>query len=82
MYRLGLTKLALDEAVAGEDSAEGDGDEKAEKTMKTSLLSVLREQFEREEQRRGERPDSTPVTNDPMDVELEKRGDPEVILIE
>jgi SWI/SNF-related matrix-associated actin-dependent regulator of chromatin subfamily A containing DEAD/H box 1 len=50
MYRLGQTKLALDEAVAGDDNIDGDsGDGKAEKRMKTSLLSVLREQFEKEE---------------------------------
>lgn len=49
MFRLGQTKLALDEAVAGDDLADGDGDEKVEKRMRTSLLSVLREQFEKEE---------------------------------
>lgn len=40
MLRLGQTKLALDEAVAGED-----GDSNAEKVMKASLMSTLRKQF-------------------------------------
>ena len=79
MYRLGLTKLALDEAVAGDDSTEGDGDEKAEKTMKTSLLSVLRDQFEKEEQRRGECKGEDTVTNDRMNIEPQ---DPDVIIVE
>jgi hypothetical protein len=47
MFRLGQTKLALDEAVAGDGEEE---DEAApEKAMKASLLSVLRRQFEQEE---------------------------------
>lgn len=49
MYRLGQTKLALDEAVAGDDMGDEQDDGKAEKKMRTSLLSALREQFEREE---------------------------------
>ncbi|GJJ06223.1 hypothetical protein Clacol_000413 [Clathrus columnatus] len=53
MFRLGQTKLALDEAVAGDDTGDGQSDEKAEKKMRTSLLSVLREQFEREELQEG-----------------------------
>jgi SWI/SNF-related matrix-associated actin-dependent regulator 1 of chromatin subfamily A len=40
MLNLARTKLALDEAVAGED-----GDSKAEKIMKESLMSTLRRQF-------------------------------------
>jgi SWI/SNF-related matrix-associated actin-dependent regulator 1 of chromatin subfamily A len=40
MLRLGRTKLALDEAVAGEHSTE-----KAEEVMKTSLMSTLRQEF-------------------------------------
>ena len=46
MLRLGETKLALDEAVAG------DGEEKEsapERAMKTSLMNVLRQQFEKEQ---------------------------------
>lgn len=47
MLRLGETKLALDEAVAGEvDDKE---DAAAEREIKTSLMSVLRQQFERQE---------------------------------
>lgn len=68
MYRLGQTKLALDEAVAGDDAIDGDDDEKAEKRMRTSLLSVLREQFEKEEQEKGCGRDSGLVTNNSMDV--------------
>lgn len=47
MYRLGATKLALDEAVAGE-AEEGDGDSKAEKIMRASLMDSLRKQFDEE----------------------------------
>lgn len=47
MLRLGEAKLALDEAVAG------DGEEKEEnaleRAMKTSLMNVLRQQFEKEQ---------------------------------
>jgi len=39
MLRLGRTKLALDEAVAGENS-----NEKAEEVMKASLMSTLRQE--------------------------------------
>ncbi|KAF7315594.1 SNF2 family DNA-dependent ATPase [Mycena indigotica] len=48
MLRLGETKLALDEAVAG-DSEEGrDGESAPEREMKQSLLASLREQFKAE----------------------------------
>jgi SWI/SNF-related matrix-associated actin-dependent regulator 1 of chromatin subfamily A len=47
MLRLGETKLALDEAVAGDvDEKEESAPERA---MKTSLMSVLRQQFERQQ---------------------------------
>ncbi|KAG7440038.1 uncharacterized protein BT62DRAFT_976367 [Guyanagaster necrorhizus] len=48
MLRLGETKLALDEAVAGETDDKEDA--AAEREIKTSLMSVLREQFERQEE--------------------------------
>jgi SWI/SNF-related matrix-associated actin-dependent regulator 1 of chromatin subfamily A len=51
MMRLGETKLALDEAVAGEGN--GAGDEETEKEVKISLLTTLRRQFEAQEQRDG-----------------------------
>lgn len=41
MLSLGLTKLALDEAVAGEE-----GEEKVEREMKTSLMNVVRKKLE------------------------------------
>lgn len=44
MLKLGETKLALDEAVAG-DSDDTKQDEVAERQMKTSLMNVLRKQF-------------------------------------
>lgn len=44
MLRLGQTKLALDEAVAGEASG-GDSGENTEREMKTSLMSALRKQL-------------------------------------
>lgn len=43
MLQLGQTKLALDEAVAGEDEA---GAEKVEREMKTSLMNVVRKKLE------------------------------------
>ena len=47
MLRLGETKLALDEAVAGDvDEKEESAPERA---MKTSLMNVLRQQFERQQ---------------------------------
>ena len=83
MYRLGQTKLALDEAVAGDDTADGDNDDKAEKRMKTSLLSVLREQFEKEElQQGGSRVDSVLITDDSMDVMAEPNKVPDIIAVE
>ncbi|CCO30919.1 putative ATP-dependent helicase FUN30 [Rhizoctonia solani AG-1 IB] len=44
ILRLGQTKLALDEAVAGDQAEEGD-EGATEKAMKSSLLNVLRERF-------------------------------------
>jgi SWI/SNF-related matrix-associated actin-dependent regulator 1 of chromatin subfamily A len=47
MLQLGATKLALDEAVAG-DSDKG-GECAPERTMKTSLMNTLRQHFEKDE---------------------------------
>lgn len=48
MLRLGQVKLVLDQVVtAGEGNEEEEG--ATEKTMKASLLSELRKQFEQEE---------------------------------
>ena len=47
MLRLGETKLALDEAVAGDP--DGKGESAPEKEMKTSLMKVLRRQLEKDE---------------------------------
>jgi hypothetical protein len=45
--KLGMTKLALDNAVAGEGE---EGEESApEKAMKSSLMSMLRKKFDNEE---------------------------------
>lgn len=72
MYRLGQTKLALDEAVAGDDTIDGDNDEKTEKRMRTSLLSVLREQFEKEElQQSGAGRDLALLADDNMNVAVD-----------
>jgi len=47
MLKLGETKLALDEAVAGDnDDAIDQGENAPEREMKTSLMNVLRKQFE------------------------------------
>jgi len=52
MLKLGETKLALDEAVAGEsEGADGDnGASRQEKEIKKSLMSVLRKQLERQDE--------------------------------
>lgn len=47
IHRIGRTKLQLDDAVAG--GQEDDG-EKAEKIMKSSLLTALRTKLEKEEE--------------------------------
>jgi SWI/SNF-related matrix-associated actin-dependent regulator 1 of chromatin subfamily A len=47
MLRLGETKLALDEAVAGDDERKEEN--APERAMKTSLVNVLRQQFEKEQ---------------------------------
>jgi len=47
MLRLGETKLALDEAVAGD--GEGNEENAPERAMKTSLMNALRQQFEKEQ---------------------------------
>jgi len=46
MLRLGETKLALDEAVAGEREGDEKGESAPEKEMKMSLMNTLRQQFE------------------------------------
>lgn len=46
MLRLGQTKLDLDEAVAGDAEEDGEKEGATEQQMKTSLMSVLRKQFE------------------------------------
>jgi SWI/SNF-related matrix-associated actin-dependent regulator 1 of chromatin subfamily A len=48
MLRLGLTKLALDEAVAGDNEDTGTESEAA-KQMRTGLMKSLRQHFEEEE---------------------------------
>ena len=54
MLELGMTKLALDEAVAGEE-----GEEKVEREMKTSLMNVVRKKLEvKEEVSMGNNDDS------------------------
>ncbi|KAG8863277.1 hypothetical protein FRB96_008768 [Tulasnella sp. 330] len=47
IHRIGRTKLELDDAVAG---GQGDDGEKAEKIMKSSLLTALRTKLEKEEE--------------------------------
>ena len=47
MLRLGETKLALDEAVAGD--ADEKGESEPEREMKTSLMNALRQQFEKQQ---------------------------------
>lgn len=48
MLRLGETKLALDNAVAGDGDEPGSGESAPEREMKTSLLKVLRQQADSE----------------------------------
>jgi SWI/SNF-related matrix-associated actin-dependent regulator 1 of chromatin subfamily A len=47
MLKLGQTKLALDEAVAAEPKEEGES--APEREMKKSLMTVLRQQFEKQQ---------------------------------
>ena len=54
MLRLGETKLALDEAVAGDP--DGKGESAPEKEMKTSLMKALRRQLERDEVKDKDKP--------------------------
>ena len=49
MLKLGQTKLALDEAVAG-DNGEDNDENAPEQAMKTSLMNVLRRQFEKQQE--------------------------------
>ncbi|KAF5370655.1 hypothetical protein D9758_001994 [Tetrapyrgos nigripes] len=51
IFRLGQMKLALDEAVAGEDEK---GESAPEREMRTSLMNALRQQFEKEEKDPGD----------------------------
>lgn len=55
MLKLGVTKLALDEAVAGDIDGDGEakGESKAEKEVKTSLMRVLRRKLEDKEEGKG-----------------------------
>ena len=48
MLKLGRTKLALDDAVAGETEGDSKGESAPEREMKMSLMNVLRKQFERQ----------------------------------
>jgi SWI/SNF-related matrix-associated actin-dependent regulator of chromatin subfamily A containing DEAD/H box 1 len=48
MLRLGETKLALDEAVAGDTDEKGESE--PEREMKTSLMNSLRQQFEKQQE--------------------------------
>lgn len=47
MLKLGETKLALDEAVAGDPDEKGES--APEREMKMSLMNVLRQQFAKQE---------------------------------
>ena len=70
MLALGMTKLALDEAVAGEE-----GEEKVEREMKTSLMNVVRKKLEVDED--PEDPDIKPTGVD--SVEEKADGQEEVM---
>ena len=59
MLELGLTKLALDEAVAGDEENE----ERIEREMKTSLMNVVRKKME-------ETKSDDEVDADKMDVDV------------
>jgi hypothetical protein len=55
MLKLGVMKLALDEAVAGDVDGDGEakGESKAENEVKTSLMRVLRRKLEDKEEGKG-----------------------------
>lgn len=61
MLRLGETKLALDEAVAGDTDERSEGE--PEREMKTSLMKVIRAQFEKQQANGG--PDDAKDNTDP-----------------
>lgn len=64
MLRLGETKLALDEAVAGNtEETDGDREENKQETeMKMSLMSVLRKQLEQQDSRQSGSQAPTPTS--------------------
>jgi len=66
MLRLGHTKLALDEAVAGDTEDGESGEAKQEKVMKKSLMETLRKKFEKEDQ--GGLSDSPSPASSPVRV--------------
>lgn len=57
MLRLGQTKLALDEAVAADPDEKGES--APEREMKKSLITVLRQQFEKQQD--GKDKDNSPM---------------------
>ncbi|KZT11032.1 uncharacterized protein LAESUDRAFT_361822 [Laetiporus sulphureus 93-53] len=60
MLALGQTKLALDEAVAGEEGEE----EKVERDMKTSLMNVVRKKLQETQDEDVPMPDAEPIDDD------------------
>jgi SWI/SNF-related matrix-associated actin-dependent regulator of chromatin subfamily A containing DEAD/H box 1 len=71
MLKLGVTKLALDEAVAGDVDGDGEakGESKAEKEVKTSLMRVLRRKLEDKEEGKGKGTEQEAAEDAVADVE-------------
>ena len=64
MLSLGMTKLALDEAVAGEE-----GEERIEQEMKTTLMNVVRKKLEVDED--PEDPDTKATGGNPVEEKVD-----------
>ncbi|KAI5121564.1 hypothetical protein M0805_000745 [Coniferiporia weirii] len=73
MLRLGETKLALDEAVAGDTDEPSSGETKAEKIMRTSLMETLRKQFEEEDKNRQNEVSLAPNVDGAKGMAVKKR---------
>ncbi|KIY46765.1 hypothetical protein FISHEDRAFT_46591 [Fistulina hepatica ATCC 64428] len=68
ILRLGQTKLALDEAVAGDGDSD-EGESVQEKEMRTSLMKALRQQLDKEPTASPEKKDTSLTTSSAAETE-------------
>jgi hypothetical protein len=76
MLRLGQTKIALDEAVAGDPEEGGDKETEQEKEMKKGLLDILRNQLSEDDDHNEERAASSKPETPPDSSEEKKKDSP------